>query len=144
MRMISYLELNGYRCQAFEKDGGSCSNKKGDTEYLFVRPSDGFKYSIRNDNYNLVISHGEEIGDSIIFRTTSNALTNYKSLYYTCTTDNSVIGELKECVTQDGRVLDSDVYLGVIEKSIYELNNILKASNFNIDSIINDYKWEKK
>lgn len=142
--LISYLENNGYRCDSLDKGGGYCSYSKKDFDYLFVRNSDGFKYSYRGSKYSLEIVHGKDLGDSIVFRTTRDALDKYKSMYYTCTTDNSVIGSLKECVTSDDRVLDLDVYIGVVEKEIYTLNNILKASNMNIDKLINDYEWEKK
>ena len=142
--LTSYLESFGYRCESLENSGGSCFLTRKDTDYLFVRSNSGFKYSFRGTSYNIEIIHDKELGDSIVFRTNREALDKYKSLYYTCSTDNSVIGKLQNCITDDGRVLDLDVYIGIVEKEIYNLNNILKASKMNMDKLINDYEWEKK
>ncbi len=142
--LINYFEKKGYNCQMIHKSGGTCVFVSDDTKYTFVRYDEGFTYVMRNDSYNLEFKHYIDSPDSIIFKTGDTGFAEVRNKYYYCTTDNSVIGNLKECVTSDGEKLELDAYIGVVEKGIYELNGILNASHYDVDSIINDYSWIKK
>jgi len=144
-QLISYMESKGYACRRIQKSGGSCVIKNADgTSYSFVRYDEGFNYTIKAPTYDLEIKHFVDITDHIYFRTTAGALTGYKDKYYECSATKGIVGELKECKTPSGEVLDSDVYIGVVEKALYDLDGILKASGYEYDAILNDYSWIKK
>ena len=144
-QLINYMESKGYSCRKIQKSGGSCVNKNAEgTSYSFVRYDEGFTYTVKADTYDLEIKHFIDITDHIYFRTTAGALTGYKDKYYECSASNGVVGELESCKTPSGEVLDSDVYLGVVEKALYDLDGILKSSGYDYEGILKDYSWTKK
>ena len=68
----------------------------------------------------------------------------YKNKEYTCEYVSNVIKELKQCKTEDGEVLDLDSYVGLIEHSIIDINNIIDSSGYYKSELLENYKWVKK
>ena len=79
----------------------------------------------------------------IEFKTKATALGDYKKKTYYCTTKDTIVDELKECVTETGEKLDLQTYIGVVENAIVDVNNILDASGYNKERLIKNYIWEK-
>jgi len=142
-----YMEASGYSCSMVDKIGGHCYIENDIGTYDFVRLESGFEYIISTEGYNLNIRLSSDKGDYIKFKTSSNALTGYKSKNYTCTwkdTENGIIGELDKCIDEDGDELDSNVYLSVISKTMYELNNIIDSSGYYKSELLQNHEWVKK
>ena len=130
----------GFACELLEEPGSACKYEKEGILIRFVRYEDGFDYNVSTDAYYIQIKHVKD-DDKFIFRTTGEALAGYRNKIYTCTYDGSIIGTLKECVTDEGQTLDSPVYIGQIEATMNDIALLLKSSKYKVDKIINDYQW---
>lgn len=136
----NYMVQKGFACELLEEPGSACKYEKEGVLIRFVRYDNGFDYNVSTEAYYIEIKHvkGEE---KFIFRTTGEALSGYRNKIYNCTYDGSIIGTLKECVTDEGLTLDSPVYIGQIESVMNDISLMLKGSKYNVDKLINDYKW---
>ena len=140
-----YFVYQGYSCKTIEQNGGSCTLKKNNFKYQFVRYDDGFYYMIDGSSYTLTINYLENEKHQIEFKTKATALGDYKKKTYYCTTKGkgTIIDELNECVTESGEKLDLQTYIGVVENALTDINNIIEASGYNKDRLVNNYIWEK-
>ncbi len=139
-----YMEANGYSCEMIHRSGGQCLLSNTNSTYSFVRYDDGFEYIINTKAYTLNVKHKLSEENSITFKTTSDAFSGYRNKKYTCDYKDSVIGKLEKCLDEEDNVLELKSYVGLIEQSINELNNIITASGYDKDELINNYIWEKK
>lgn len=139
-----YFKGNGYSCQTIEKDGGNCFKESETGSVYFTRYDEGFYYLIKTDNYELYFRHIVNTYNDITFSTTDTALAGYKSKTYSCYTDDGITGKLEECITKNGIKLDSETYIGVVNEYINKLNEIIDASGYRRDSLLDDYYWIKK
>lgn len=138
-----YFLGQGYSCKAIEQSGGSCTLKKNSFKYNFVRYDDGFYYMIDGSSYTITINYLENEKHQIEFKTKATALGDYKKKTYYCTTNGTIVDGLKECVTETGEKLDLQTYIGVVESAIVDVNNILDASGYNKERLLESYIWEK-
>lgn len=139
----SYLEANGYACDMIHQNGGSCFLRSDSSTSTFIRYESGFEFVINTDAYTLDIKHIEQEKD-FTFYTTTNALAGYKSRNFICNTKGTVIDEFDKCVDEDGKVLDSNAYIGVIERAIKDINNFIDSSGYDKEILIKENKWKKK
>lgn len=141
--LAKYLRSKGFSCELLKYSGSTCNLKGENRNEAFIRYDEGFNYLIRTDSYSIDLYHvdGEE---RITFKTTNLALSEYRGKKYICEYDN-IIGTLEKCVLEGGTdKLDMQVYVGSIESAMNELSMILKSSGYDIDVLLNDYKWQKK
>ena len=136
----NYMEDNGYSCEMIHQDGGTCTLKGDSSTSMFTRRNDGFDFAIISSAYTLNIKHSNS-GDIIKLRTTSSALAGYKD--FTCKTKGNVIDELEQCTDEDDVVLDSNVYIGVIERAIKDINNFIDSSGYDKEILMKEHKWQK-
>lgn len=139
-----YMEAKGYYCEMIQSSGGSCTLKSDVSTSVFTRYEDGFEFIVKTDSYFLNIKHISTANDFIVFRTTANALVGYKSMNYTCKYDDSVVGKLRECVADDGTILDADAYIGVIEMAMQDVDSFIESSGYYKKELMEDYEWRKK
>ena len=139
----SYFDGQGYVCKSIDQNGGSCSLKKNNFKYNFVRYDNGFFYLVNGSSYSLTINFLETEKNQIEFKTKENALKGYQKKTYYCTTNGLLTDELKECITKNGEKLDLDTYLGAVESGLMDINNIINASGYNKESLLKNYVWEK-
>lgn len=139
-----YMENKGFRCSTIHRTGGTCVKTNDNNKYTFIRYDDGFEYLANTKGYFLTVKHKASMKDSsITFRTTPYALAGYKNLSYTCQFEGNVLN-VTDCINdEDGSVLDSEAYLGVIKQVSLELNNIIDSSGYDKNVLLNDYKWQK-
>lgn len=138
-----HFVYQGYSCKAIEQNGGSCTLKKNNFKYNFVRYDDGFFYMIDGSSYTLTINYLENEKNQIEFKTKAAALGDYKKKTYYCTTKGTILDGLKECVTDDGEKLDLQTYVGVVENALTDVNNFIEASGYNKERLVKNYIWEK-
>ena len=136
----NYMVQRGFACELLEEPGSACKYEKEGILIRFVRYEDGFDYNVSTDAYYIQIKHVKD-EDKFVFRTTEDALAGYKKKIYYCKYNDSIIGTLKECVTENGQELDSPVYIGQIESAMNDISLLLKSSNYKVDKMINDYQW---
>ena len=136
----SYLVSKGFACELLEEPGSACKYEEEGVLIRFVRYDNGFDYNINTDAYYIEIKHVKG-DDKFIFRTTSDALAGYRNKIYKCSFEGSIIGTLKECVTDEGQTLDSPVYIGQIESAMNDISLLLKSSKYKVDKMLNDYQW---
>ncbi len=136
----NYMIQKGFSCEILEQPGSACKYDKEGVLIRFVRYDDGFDYNVNTNAYYIEIKHVKD-DDKFIFRTTGEALSGYRNKVYYCTYQDSIIGTLKECVTEDGLTLDSPVYLGQIESVMNDISLLVKGSNYKVDKLIKDYQW---
>ena len=132
----NYMIQRGFSCELLEQPGSACKYDKEGILIRFVRYDNGFDYNVSTDAYYIEIKHvkGE---DKFVFRTTEEALAGYKRKIYYCEYNDSIIGTLKECVTESGQELDSPVYIGQIESAMNDISLLLKSSNYKISTFRN-------
>lgn len=140
----TYLEDRGYVCEVLHRVNGQCKKVGKVSDYTFIRYDDGFEYIVNSKGYILDIRHKSNDESRISFRTTNDAFAGYKNQTYSCQFKNNVLSELGECSTSAGDKLDMNSYIGVIEQSIYEVNNMIDSSGYKKDKLVNDFVWEKK
>lgn len=140
----NYLEGRGFQCEMIHLSGGQCYISGDYSTRTFVRYEDGFEYFVKTESYLLDIRHTLKEENLIRFKTTSEAFVGYKNKEYTCEYVSNVIKELKQCKTEDGEVLDLDSYIGLIEHSIIDINNIIDSSGYYKSELLENYKWVKK
>lgn len=141
--MKDFFKMNGYSCQSIDKSGGNCFKETENSNVIFTRYDEGFYYLVKTESYEIYFRHIVNTYNDITFTTTDKALTGYKNKTYTCYTDDSIVGNLENCVSLSQDKLDSDTYLGVIKSSIDNLNTIIIKSGYSRDSIVYDYYWKK-
>lgn len=140
-----YMEVNGYSCERLDLTGGSCTKRAEVTGYNFIRYDDGFEYQVRTSSYTLTMRLASNDGSKISFKTTTDAIAGYKGKNYTCTYKENILNELDKCTeTSDFTELDLGAYRGVIEKAIFDLNEIVDASGYKKDVLVNKFEWIKK
>ena len=141
--LANYMYSKGYTCELLNRSGGKCILRKGTNEYSFYRFDDGLQYVLRTENYSLNIKH---LGgtDVIEFKTFDNAYIGYRNLEYTCTTKDGILSELDKCVTKNGVELDYKAYIGFINGTFKELDNIMTASGYDKEALVVSYEWVKK
>ncbi len=136
----NYLIQRGFSCEILEEPGSACKYDEEGVFIRFIRYDNGFDYNVNTNAYYIEIKHVKD-EDKFVFKTTDEALVGYQKKTYYCTFNDSIIGTLKECVTESGQTLDSAVYIGQIEAAMNDISLLLKSSNFNVDKIIKDYQW---
>lgn len=141
--LVDYFVGKNYSCEMLQKSGGKCYLNVNDKFYQFTRYDNGFEYVLRTNTYILIIKHTSLTGDTIDFRTNNNAVSGYKSREYTCTTKGSIISEFDGCMDSNGEQLELVTYIGVIEQSLENVKEILHASRYNVDELLNNYVWTK-
>ena len=141
--LVNYLQQKGYKCEMLNKSGGGCTLRTKEREYHFYRYDEGFQYSKTMEHFTLTIKHLDGV-DSIEFKTFNTAYLDYKDKEYTCSTKKNILSEVDECVTASGEVLDFESYIGFINESIYDLNNLVDASGYNKNILLENYEWVKK
>ncbi len=137
-----YMEDNGYICEMIHKNGGSCTLHSDTSTSVFIRYGDGFEFVINSDAYSLDIKH-ISTEENFSFKTSTSALAGYKSRNYTCETKGNILDELSKCVDENGEELNSNAYIGVIERALKDLNNFIDSSGYSKDALIEDYEWQK-
>jgi hypothetical protein len=141
--LSSYFQNRGYVCTDLVASGGKCikNNTNGVSE--FSRHDNGFIFIERNDSVTLTINYQKDYTrNGIELMTTNNALLGYKKKDYVCSTkDGSIIGELDKCIDKENVVLDSDIYLGIVENSIKLVKDALYYSGYDVDILLKEYKW---
>lgn len=139
-----YLEARGYICEVIYRSGGSCTSNSKAVTSSFIRYDEGFQFITKSDGYFLEITYMESKGDYIKLKTTSHALQGYVNKEYTCTFKDNILNELDECKDKDGGKLDSATYIGVINKAMYDLYNIVENSGYSRDKLLKNHEWVKK
>ncbi len=139
-----YLEARGYVCEVIYRSGGSCTSNSKAVTSSFIRYDDGFQFITKSDGYFLDITYMESKGDYIKLKTTPRALQGYVNNEYTCTFKDNILNEVEECKDKDGKELDSATYIGVINKAMYDLYNIVDNSGYSKDKLIQNHEWVKK
>ncbi len=139
-----YMEARGFGCELVYQNGGACTSRSAAGLTSFIRYDDGFEYIVKSDGFFFNITYTLSKGRSMNLKTTAYALEGYRNMKYTCHYKDSVIGELDYCADDKDNKLDSPAYLGVVEKAMYDLNNILSNSGYKKDRLIEDCVWEKK
>lgn len=137
-----YFYSKGYSCEMLTKSGGHCSLTQDGLRKSFIRYDSGFQYFIKTDTYSIEIKHMYKVSDSITFYTNEKAFDKYKDKKYNCTTDNSVIGNLKKCMTDEAEILTLNSYLGQVESAINDLNDILNHSGYDKEVLIEEFVWK--
>ena len=139
----NYLNGKGYSCEMIQKSGGKCILNTDVNYYSFTRYVDGFEYLVKSDAYSIEIRFTSETKNNVVFKTTSDALLGYKNSEYICELKSGSYDEISSCEDNNGKVLDMKAYLGAIDSSLYEVNNILKASGYDIQGVLVDHVWKK-
>lgn len=139
-----YFLQRGYSCEMIHQSGGQCTLTKENIMYKFIRYDNGFEYFEKTDSYLLNIKHVLDEENKIVFKTTSEAFVGFKNEEYTCEYKVNVINELGTCRNNKNETLNQNSYLGVIEKAMNELNNIIDSSGYYKVNILEDYQWIKK
>lgn len=139
-----YMEARGFSCELIHRSGGQCVLNNRNTIYSFVRYDDGFEYIVRSQAYVLQIKHILSEEDTITFKTTSDAFSGYRNKNYTCIYKDNILNEIDKCLDEEDNELNLKSYTGLIEQTIYELNNIVDSSGYNKARLVNNYIWEKK
>ena len=138
----SYFNGKGYSCVQLERDGGRCVNDQESYYYSFTRYADGFIFLKKTSTYTIQIRHVKSTNNNdISISTNSNSLAGTRDKTYYCITDDGLVGTLKSCVTDSGDELTTQSYLGEVEDVISDLNQIINASGYNKDSLLDDYEW---
>lgn len=142
--LSSYLTGNGYTCGSLLTPGSKCEKQATINSYEFFRFDDGIQYITTSKNYkvNILIRQGSS---EYSIQTYEKAFDGYQNKKYFCDTiNNTPLGQLDKCLTEDGKILDNDVYITVIRTAINEANTILEHSGYNASKLITLYKWEKE
>ena len=139
-----YLEVRGYNCYLVYQPGGACTFVNEKSKLQFIHQEDGFEYYEQTSGYTLSIVLTEEKGDYITLRTTSEALPGYRNKTYTCTYKKYILDDLESCEDKDGNVLDSNAYKGIVEKGMYDVNNMILNSGYRRESLLKNHEWIKK
>ena len=140
-----YLEARGFSCELIYKNGGVCtSNNPNGTSASFIRYDDGFQLIQKSDGYFLEISYTESKGDYIKLKTTAYALQGYLNNNYTCYYKSEPLDGVDYCEDSKGVKLDSNAYLGIIDKALYDLNNAINNSGYSKDKLLKNHEWKKK
>ncbi len=138
-----YLEDRGFSCELIYQPGGTCSRTKEAGQTSFVRQEDGLEYYEKTDGYLLTIMFTKSKGNYMTLKTTAYALSGYRNKTYTCYYKDNVFGEFDYCEDSAKQRLDSKTYNGIVEKAMYDLNNIMIASGYRKDKMLESYEWEK-
>ena len=140
-----YLVGKGFKCESLKTSGGTCKNRTDGVYELFVRYDNGFDYVYNNDKYSIELYHAGK-KEKFIFTTGDGAFNGYKNLRYTCSYKESIIYELDKCILDKDNnvVLDNKAYIGIINKTMYEVRKIIAASGYNVDDLLDKYEWNKK
>lgn len=144
--MKNYFNNQGYDCIMIERDGGKCVLEGDVSTTTFTRFDEGFIYILKTDSYVISIRHIVNTYNDITLTTTSDALPGYRNMSYSCYTSDGITGKLESCTTNNGSnsiKLDSNLYLSIVENHINSLNDIIKASGYNRDELLNNYYWKK-
>ena len=139
-----YLEARGYTCELLYRPGGTCTSFSSAVNSSFIRYDDGFQFISKSDGYFLEITNLDSKGDYIKLKTTPYALQGYVNNEYNCIFKNSVLDELDYCEDSLGNKLDSETYIGVVEKAMYDVNNMILNSGYSKDKLIKSHEWVKK
>ena len=140
----SYFNDKGYICEMIENSGGRCYLDTDTTYNGFIRYDDGFNYVAEANSYRLTINYMPFETHKIVFKTNSNSLAEYRNKVYYCTCkDDNLLGELDKCVTEHGEELNVNSYLGIVEKAQNDVNEILTASGYNVEYLLDNYEWQK-
>ena len=139
-----YLQGRGYSCELLHQNNGGCTKRTDNTLYNFVRFEDGFMYTVKTDSYLMQIVHSLEKSESITFSTTSEAFLGYRNKKYYCELGESVLDTFGDCLTKDGEVLNLNSYRGIIEQAQFDVSNMLDASGYYKNTLLEDYVWQKK
>ena len=138
-----YMQSQGYTCNSLMKSGNSCEKKAAVNSYTFFRYDDGFQYIFNSKNYKVNIT-SRSGGTEYTLQTFEGAFSGYNNRKYYCTTDNNtVLGNFVNCKTEDNKILDNDVYIGVDKTAFMEVENILNNSGYDSSKIASIFKWEK-
>ena len=138
-----YFARNGYICEMIQKSGGKCYSETPTSYKSFTRYDDGFLYLVKHNGYSIQVRYLEDTYNDIILETNGNALSNLTYRKFYCYTKDKINGELDYCETDDGEILKAETYIGALESTLLDLNNILNSSGYDVDKLINDYRWKK-
>ena len=139
-----YIEARGYICEVIYRSGGSCTAVSKAVTSSFIRYDDGFQFITKSDGYFLEITYMASKGDYIKLKTTPYALQGYVNKEYTCSYKDNILNEVEECKDKDGEKLDSATYIGVVNKAMYDLYNIIDNSGYRKDKLLDKHEWVKK
>ncbi|HAB67367.1 MAG TPA: hypothetical protein DCE23_08370 [Firmicutes bacterium] len=140
-----YMEQKGYTCSLLHLPGGKCSSSNGIKGYTFIRYENGFEYIVKTKAYSLTIRLVSKDDNSIKFKTTTDAIAGYKAKEYSCTYKDNIIGGLDKCIEiNENTELDLGAYTGVIEQAMYDLNELIDASGYNKNKLLEDNEWVRK
>lgn len=137
-----YFELKGYTCEIIEKSGGHCELRGDNIQYIFTRYDEGFNYLVKASSYTIEIRHYVNTYNDIILTTNTSALDGDKSKTFTCTTNDGLLGEIQDCIDKNDVSVVNEVYLGAVQMTINQLNDIINNSGCNKNKLINEYYWE--
>lgn len=141
--LTNYLKINGYTCTSLLEPGSFCEKKASVNSYKFYRFDDGIQYLTTSTNYKVNIINRQGSREYSI-QTFDGAFEGYKNQKYYCETVNeTLLGQLDNCKTEKGEVLDNDVYLTVVKTALREIDNILEHSGYDATKLVTLYRWEK-
>lgn len=137
-----YLQSTGYLCEVVKDDTSNCSYKKDNLKKTFIKYSEGFNYVLESTSYRIIINYVPTENNKIVLKTNSNSLVGYRNKVYNCKTKGDLFGEIDNCSTVQGDVLDVETYIGEVEKSQNEIKRILNASGYDVEFLLNTYDWQ--
>lgn len=141
--LTNYLKSNGYTCNDLLTPGSTCEKKATINSYVFYRFDDGLQYTTISQNYKVSLL-SRQGGNVYFIETYDGAFDGYQNKKYYCITDNdTLLGAIEKCSTDNNEVLDNDVYLTVVKTAFKEVDDILEHSGFNATKLATLYKWEK-
>ena len=139
-----YLEDRGFRCEMLYRPGGACSLNSEAGLTTFTRYESGFQYIIKTEGYFLDIRYSTDKGDYMTFKTTAYALAGYRNQDYKCYFKDNILGEFDYCENDEKVKLDSNAYIGVVEKAMYDLSNMVDNSGYQRDKLLEEHQWVKQ
>lgn len=142
-QLENYLKSSGYTCSSLLEAGSSCKKEANVNTFEFLRYDDGLQYISTSKNYKINLTNRQAKRDFYII-TYANALPGYENKQYYCETENeTVLGQLVKCETEDKEVLDNQIYVMAVRNALIEVDNILENSGYNASKLVSIYKWTK-
>jgi len=138
-----YMETRGYSCEMIYRNGGTCTSYSEAVSSSFMRFDDGFQFVTKGEGYFLDITYSDSRGDYIKLKTTPYALQGYVNKEYKCVYKDDIFNEVDYCEEANGTKLDSGTYLGVVNKAMFDLRNMMANSGYSKDKLIKNHEWKK-
>lgn len=135
------FESKGYTCQSMNQPGNYCSKEKDNISYKFIRYSDGFQYIVTNDSYKISLKYRQS-GYQFYIYMGKDAQTSLQDKQYFCTTTNDTyMGDIKECLTEDDELLESDMYISIMKNTLNEISNVVNMSGYDNKKLATLFTW---